>query len=155
MPVQAQGKVAVRFQPFRNVYAKRWVVRTTLWPLYTWQWPCYPLYTRLGESQGWSGRARKTSPQLGLDFRVFRSEVSHYADYVIQSVITLSWWKIFYILEIEKFPITESWLQVRSFWKKVLRGYFGCKTFCEFHWRRYCEMKAAAAVTISKCQQKQ
>lgn len=90
MPVQAQRKVEVQPQLLSNVCARRrWVVSTTLRPLYPWQMPCYPLYTRMGGTQGWSGQARNISSKLGLDFRIFPSEVSH--DYAIQSVITLSY----------------------------------------------------------------
>ena len=40
----------------------------------------YPLYRRLGGSQGWSGRVRKISPQPGFEPRTVHSGASDYTD---------------------------------------------------------------------------
>jgi hypothetical protein len=40
----------------------------------------YPLYRRLGGSQGRSGRVRKISPAPGLDPRTFQPIASRYTD---------------------------------------------------------------------------
>jgi len=43
----------------------------------------YPLYRRLGESQGKSGRVRKISPPPGFDPRTVQSAASRYTDWAI------------------------------------------------------------------------
>jgi hypothetical protein len=44
----------------------------------------YPLYRRLGGSQGRSGQVRKISPPPGLDPRTVQPVVSRYTDYAIR-----------------------------------------------------------------------
>jgi len=41
----------------------------------------YPLYSRLGGPQGWSGQVRKISPAPGFDPRTVQPVASHYTDY--------------------------------------------------------------------------
>ena len=43
----------------------------------------YPLYRRLGEPHGRSGRVRKISPPPGFDPRTVQSVASRYTDYAI------------------------------------------------------------------------
>jgi hypothetical protein len=40
----------------------------------------YPLYRKLGEAQGRSGRVRKISPPLGFDSRTVQPVASRYTD---------------------------------------------------------------------------
>jgi hypothetical protein len=64
----------------RDLGARRgWVLSTTPRPLYT----RYPLYRRLGGPQGRSGRARKISPQPGLDPRTVQPVAIPYYDSTI------------------------------------------------------------------------
>jgi hypothetical protein len=63
-----RGEVGVLLQPFRNVCARRrWVVTTTIWPLWTGKRPRYTLYRRLGRLLGPCGRHEKISLSPGLD----------------------------------------------------------------------------------------
>jgi hypothetical protein len=43
----------------------------------------YPLYRRLGRTQGRSGRVRKNWPPQGLDPRIVQTVPSRYTDYAI------------------------------------------------------------------------
>ena len=43
----------------------------------------YPLYGRLGGSQGWFGWVQKISPPPGFDPRTVQPVASHYTDYAI------------------------------------------------------------------------
>ena len=45
--------------------------------------PRYPLYSKLGEPQGWSGRVPKISPAPGFDPRTVQSVGSRYTDCAI------------------------------------------------------------------------
>ena len=47
----------------------------------------YPLYRRLGEPQGRSGRVRKRSPPPAFDPRIFQPEASRYTDCAIPAHI--------------------------------------------------------------------
>ena len=48
----------------------------------------YPLYRRLGGTQGWSGRVRKISPPPGFDPRTVQPVGSSYNDYANRPTIT-------------------------------------------------------------------
>jgi len=50
----------------------------------------YPLYRRLGEPQGRSGRVRKISPQPWFDPRIVRPVASRYTDWAIPAHIYTS-----------------------------------------------------------------
>ena len=43
----------------------------------------YPLYSRLGRSQGRSGRVRKISPPPGFDHRTVQPVASRYTDWAV------------------------------------------------------------------------
>jgi len=43
----------------------------------------YPLYSKLGGRQGWSGWEQKISPPLGFDPSIIQHLASHYTDYAI------------------------------------------------------------------------
>jgi hypothetical protein len=61
----------------------RWVVNATSRPLYPPGKTQYPLYRRLGEPQGRSGRVQKVSPQPGFNLRTVRPVASRYTDWAI------------------------------------------------------------------------
>jgi hypothetical protein len=46
----------------------------------------YPLYRRLGWTQGWSGRVQKISPPPGFDPWTIQPIVSCYTDYTISAL---------------------------------------------------------------------
>ena len=49
----------------------------------------YPLYRRLGGSQGQSGQVQKISPPLGFCPWTVQPVASHYTDYAIQPIATM------------------------------------------------------------------
>jgi hypothetical protein len=62
-----------------------------------WSMPCpshltpgkktqYPLYRRLGWSQGWSGQVGKISSSLWFDNQTVQPAVSHYTDYTVLAI---------------------------------------------------------------------
>jgi hypothetical protein len=57
-----------------------WVVNATPRPLYPRGKTRYPLYGRLGEPQGRSGRVRKISRPPGFDIRTVQPVTSRYTD---------------------------------------------------------------------------
>jgi hypothetical protein len=61
----------------------RWVVTTTLRPLYPTGKTRYPLYRRLGVTQCQSGHMRKISPLPGFDPQTVQLVTSHYTNWAI------------------------------------------------------------------------
>ena len=57
-----------------------WVVNATTLPLLPPGETPYPLYRKLGGTQGWSGQVGKISPPPGFDFRNVQSVASPYTD---------------------------------------------------------------------------
>jgi hypothetical protein len=57
-----------------------WVINATPRPLYSWEKTHYPLYRKLGGTQGQSGRVRKISPTPGFDPRTVQPVASRYTD---------------------------------------------------------------------------
>jgi hypothetical protein len=60
-----------------------WVVSTLLWPLYPPGKTRYPLYRRLGGSQGWFVRVWKILPLPWFNPRTVQSIVTRYTDWTI------------------------------------------------------------------------
>jgi len=60
-----------------------WGVSVTLRPFFTPGKTRYPLYRRMGGSQGRSGRVRKISPPPGFDPRTVQPVASRYTDWAI------------------------------------------------------------------------
>jgi len=54
----------------------------------------YPLYRRLGESQGQSGRVRRISPPSGFDPRTVQPVASRYTDYAVPDYNVIRIWAI-------------------------------------------------------------
>jgi len=63
----------------------RWVVNATPRPLYPREKTRYPFYTRLGGTQGRSGRVRKISPPTGFHPRTVQPVASRYTNYAISA----------------------------------------------------------------------
>ena len=58
-----------------------WVVKATPRPLYPRGMTWYPLYRRLGGTQGRSGRVRNTSPPPDFEHRIIEHVTSRYTDW--------------------------------------------------------------------------
>ena len=56
----------------------------------------YPLYRRLGGTQGRSGQVRKISPPPGFDPRIVQPVSSRYTDYVTGPLVA---WLLFQLVE--------------------------------------------------------
>ena len=66
----------------------KWIFKDTSRPLYPPGKTRYPLYRKLGGTQGRSGRVRKISPTPGLNPRTFQLIVSRFTDCAIPANIS-------------------------------------------------------------------
>jgi hypothetical protein len=83
-PEQAQRVDRNIALPFRDFGVRRvCAISITPWPLYPGK-NRYPLYRRLGGSQGRSGRVQKISPQSGFDLRAVQPVASRYTGWAIR-----------------------------------------------------------------------
>ena len=73
-----------------------WVVSVTPRPPFTPGKSRYPLYRRLGDHRGRSGRVRKISPPPGFDSRTVQPVASHYTDCATRSTNSV-WWHLIYL----------------------------------------------------------